>query len=125
MKLVVVVDNGEWGQMRRAEGDYDVFTDFVRKMFSGRGKEDEGQAMVVADTPEALDAIASWTSDSDAVVVYITRGMLAEARRLKETHPDIRVVVLTGASDDLREPDLVIVEKGGLNYEILDQAILG
>ncbi len=59
----------------------------------------------------------------NGILVFVTRGMLGEARRIKHQHPEIRVVVFTG---DVPDDEVLIADKTlELTIEQPKRVILG
>ena len=98
MKRVWIVNVGEFGVLKRADGDYaDLDALLVGELRKGFPEEEREVAVRVVESVEvALQQIGAG-ADDDAVIVFTTAGMIHEAKEIKEAHPNLRVALLTGA----------------------------
>ena len=121
-KKVIIVKQGYWGDMR--EGEYEAMISLLE-----RRSVDEGVEVKLA--PTFADAQDLLKQEEASSLVFISRGMLHEARQIKDNYPKLRVVVFTGL---LPEPEeypfslegLVLVDKGKmLGRAAVREAILG
>lgn len=111
MKTVVIVNAGGWGALSAEKGSYDHFVELLREIVDAatvgvHGRDEKAaEVHVVRSVGEALEQL-----DGRAVqaLVFVTRGMLDEARRIKHQRPKIRVVVLTG---NIPDDDVIVVNK--------------
>ncbi len=128
MQTVVIVNAGGWGGLSAEKGSYDAFVETLREIvdraerrsssFSGETTYRVAEAHVTRSVEEVLKKL-----DGHGVLVFVTRGMLGEARRIKREYPNIRVVVLTG---DIPDDDVIVVSKRWiLSNEQLERVILG
>jgi hypothetical protein len=85
MKKAAIVNVGRFGFMTR--GEYDEQAEQFREFLSQRGISVE--VTTVLPTSETI-------ARCDAFI-FLTRGVIADARALKASHPDKVVVLLTGA----------------------------
>lgn len=123
MQTVVIVNAGAWRDLSAEHGSYDAFVEHLRRTCANVEREPDGvvrelvQVHVARSVEEALAKL-----DDKGVLVFVTRGMLGEARRIKHQHPKIRVVVLTS---DVLDDEVLIVDKTlSLTVEQLRRVIL-
>ena len=128
---VFIVAAGDFGWLKRAAGDYDdleaLLAGELRKGFPE--EEREGAVRVVERVEVALQQIGAG-ADEDAVVVFTTMGMLHEAQELKTAHPELRVVLFTGADwvverASEQAPGVLVFSKGlSFNVREFREAVL-
>ena len=123
MKQVVIVNAGGWGSLSAEKGDYDEFVGYLQRILDAAEEkvrerlEKAAEVHVVRSVKEALDIL-----DGHGVLVFMTRGMLGEARRIKARYEKMVVVVLTGL---IPSDEVIILSKGwDLAMNQLQRAIL-
>jgi hypothetical protein len=118
MKIkVAIVKQGEWGGLHQSAGDYDLLTEELERRLRDepdrthpdRPDERHFDVKVTRNTQDAL----AWISGSGDAIIYISRSMIAEAKRVANEYPRLRVIVWTGL---LPESEVIFVYKGeGVN----------
>jgi len=112
-RKIVIINAGSWGMLERE--DYDSHLKALVPMLelacepSEHEKEDlpDGVAYVtVISSVEDAEALAS--RGLADIVIFISRGMLDEARAFRKAHSSSRVVLLTGL---IPEEEVVILDK--------------
>lgn len=112
VKRVVIVAEGSFGIMEPK--DYDIWTQtMVRLIGALRRTDRDTRQEVPAATVEvvpSLDVLREKLCEfpQPSVVIFRTRDMIAEARRIKREFRDVRVIVFTGLIPD---DEIVIVSK--------------
>ena len=112
-KRVAIVDEGEWGDVRRARGDYADLNKRLKmaleaaetSSLSGH-KEKAAEVKIVQSVKEA----GEWLQGYGAII-FTTRGMLGEAKKFAEQFSKIRVILLTGL---IPEGEVVLFNKAWL-----------
>lgn len=101
-KLVLVVNEGQWGDLKRDAGDYDAYTHGLVHFLKRRGEgKDDLSIKEVASSADALHEVARG-DESSTSIVFTTRGMFRKAQAIRAEHPNLnKVVVLTGFVHDL------------------------
>jgi hypothetical protein len=110
MKKVVIVNAGGRGKLSAAEGSYDTIAMGLKRWFEEAESPIKPgtkivEAVVVSSMEEAMEKFGT------EVLVFLTAGMLEEARKFKRSHKDIKVIVLTGL---IPEDEVIIVDKNWL-----------
>ena len=116
MQRVAIVNAGEWGDMKQSRGDYDLLVEELEGIL--KEAKPAAQVSVVPSTQDAL----YWVGTDIGCIVYITRGMTREAKKVTAEHPDIRVVLFTGL---LPEGEVVFVKKGCASAAYIEDIVLG
>ncbi|MDP3762900.1 MAG: hypothetical protein Q8Q97_02405 [bacterium] len=117
---VAIVNEGEWGAVKREEGDYDEFAGTLEKCLTEATWSDgnkKAEVKVVKNSEEAL----SWLQNAGAMI-FVTRGMLWKAKEIAQKHRHIRVVLFTGL---IPEGEVIFAEKAYLNREQIKAIVLG
>ena len=97
MKLIIIVQEGEWGDLKREKGDYNSSEALLVATLSDM----EGVSVMTRETSdEALEEIGR-ASDAEGTLIFTTRGMFSTASEIKALRPELRVVVITGLPHDL------------------------
>lgn len=133
MKFVAIVDEGQEGWESRARGDYEKWNNLIlRALDALPGQANEQFVQVAKTTKKALVALARCATDDNAVLIFTTRDMFYDARRIKATRPQLRVVLVPEAPDkDLSGQGVTIISRVllwtamGTVKETLQKAILG
>lgn len=114
-KKVIIVNAGGFGELSAKKGDYDGIIAPIKEALEeeqessfGTGKEKPAEVTVVKTLKEAEEKVAFGSLGYANVVVFITRGMLSEAKKIKATYPRVKVVVMTGL---LPEDEVVLIDK--------------
>jgi hypothetical protein len=121
-KRVVIVKQGHWGDMQ--EGEYEALISLLERVVENKGVE-------VKLAPTFADAQDLLKKEEVSSLVFISRGMLPEARQIKDSYPKLRVVVFTGLVPAPGEypfslDGLVLVDKGKTwGGPAIREAILG
>ena len=107
MQRVVIVRQGIWGEPTSRD-DYDAWVKFIERAI----KEVLAKATVrrVETFKEAEMAVQGGMVD---VLVFVSPEMIPVAGKIKETYPDLRVVLFSGLptkEEDLTKP-LIFVKK--------------
>lgn len=110
---VAIVKQGEWGSLHQSHGDYDLLTkelerrlhDEPDRTHPDRPDERRFDVKVTKNTQDAL----SWINGSGGAIIFISRSMIAEAKRVASEHPRLRVIVWTGL---LPEGEVIFAYKG-------------
>lgn len=87
-KKVIIVREGHWGLTR--EGDYGTIIEMIKRFIEAQGAE-----VKMAETFDL--ALRQIEREKVDVVVFITRGMIRRARKLKDQYPKLRVVIFSSA----------------------------
>ena len=82
MKKVAILNVGRWGMVTRDE--YDEISRYLLKDLQQEGLD----VVVLTEVPEPLEEYSS--------LIFMTRGMLQEAREMKKMFPEKTVILLTG-----------------------------
>jgi len=117
---VAIVNEGEWGSVKREEGTYDTFASDLEKYLTEATWSDgdkRAKVKVVKNSEEAL----SWLQNAGAMI-FVTRGMLWKAKEIAQKHRHIRVVLFTGL---IPEGEVIFAEKGYLNREQIEAIVIG
>ena len=120
-KKIIIVKQGHWTDVR--EGEYESMIASLR----GKGGLDEEVEVKLALTfNDALDLLEQ---EEVAVVVFIAKEMLPEAKRIKDNYSKVRVVVFTGLLPELEEHQfsgLVLVNvREIIGQKAMREAVLG
>ena len=115
MRLVLVKE-GEWGRLSSKRGDYDLQIELYTDYSS------EFADVLLAET--LADALKIIKSHGVEVVVFISRGMISDARMLKLSYPDLKVILLTGLPNWRETSGVIVVNKWDLTYKLWKQAVL-
>ncbi|MBI4032768.1 hypothetical protein HY374_03620 [Candidatus Berkelbacteria bacterium] len=95
---VAIVNAGHWGNLREGDDDYTSLVEKLEESLKKAKRTDDQPAAdvrVVRSTDEAL----AWLYNRD-VIIYISRGMTDEAKKVAAEHPRIRVILFTGLVPD-------------------------
>lgn len=122
MKKIVIVKEGSWGSLTRQE--YENWVDLVKRIMEGaeevnpltHQKEKAAEVEVVETLSDALKQLG--TTD---ILVFVTRGMLSEARKVKRGHPRVKVVLFTGLIPD---DEVILVSKRWAKPEVIRTILL-
>lgn len=133
MKFVVIVDEGQEGLQSRARGDYEECNTLILRALDARpGQVNEQFVQVAKTTKKALVAIARCATDDNSVLVFTTRDMFYEAKRIQAARPQLRVVLVPEApAEYLLDQGVTIISRArlssgvGMAREALQKAILG
>lgn len=127
-KRVVIVNAGGFGRLDASNGDYDGFIGLLSRFLDTltqnapvTGKEEKAVIVeVVTSVEEAEGRVNQGQVDC---LIFITRGLLAEAKRIKMKHPHqgLKVIVFTSL---MPENDLILLDKSWLSSEALKAVIL-
>jgi hypothetical protein len=98
-RRIAIVSAGEWGSAKRAEGHYDELEQtFFRALeaaettsFNSVKKERAADVKMVASAEDALQWVGSF-----GTIIFMTRGLIHDAKRIARDRPSVRVVVYTG-----------------------------
>ena len=116
-KRIIMVNEGSWG--RAEEKHYDAFMpamqgalEHATKKDLHSGKEEKRAEFVkIVDTvEEALERVRR--SDAD-ILIFRSRSMISEARRINKQYRRLKVLVLTGLIPD---DEVVLVDKGWIAH---------
>ena len=122
MKNVVIVKAGGRLSLSADKGSYDTIVDSLQRQITGMekfGHPDEKLATVqVVDSVEAAKQLL----DRAEVMIFVTAGLLYEARSIKEANPRLRVVVLTGL---IPEDEVILVAKQWWTPDLIRDVITG
>jgi hypothetical protein len=116
MKRVVIVNTGGRRLLLAEKGGYDSFVAFLKDRIEGL-KEEKIIVEVVTSVEEAMKFFSRM-----GVLIFITLGMLNEARRIKESHPWLRVIVFTGL---LPEDEVILFHKRWLSGDPVQMLVSG
>lgn len=118
VRRVAIVNAGGWGELSAKKGSYDSIAESFLELLSMATEKDwsgrerlAAEARVMTSSKEALE----WL-DGRGTVIYLTRGMLHEARKAATEYPKLRIVLLTG---DLPEGEVIIAGKQWVGGEVL------
>ena len=95
---VAIVKAGHWGNLRQSKGDYDFVVQELEASLKEAASSDGkpcAEVRVVESTEEAL----AWLY-SRGIIVYISRGMTDEAKKVAAEHRYIRAILFTGVIPD-------------------------
>ena len=96
---VAIVKAGEWGNRRQSEGHNDELVERLERWLNearwGTDDQPAAEVRVVKTTDEAL----AWVAGRGAIV-YVSRGMAEEAKKIATEHRYIRVTLFTGLIPD-------------------------
>jgi len=125
---VIIVKEGHWGDLRQEKGDYDDTVDLLREVLNEAErikdgtyyeKEKAAEVLVVSSLAEGLKKVTH--PESGCTLVFVTRGMLREAERVKGEHPYLRVVLFTGLFP--REDHVIILQNDSIP-QLIEHAVL-
>ena len=85
---VIIVEQGSLGNVQGDE--YEAIINLLKR----RIMKDEGVG--VTFVPTLADAQDILKQEEMSSIVFISRGMLSEARQIKDDYPKLRVVIFTG-----------------------------
>lgn len=115
MQRVIIVKEGEWGMLSTEKGDYDAWLGILQRAVEDAvaesldGKKLKMATVEVVDTlNEALEKLRNGRIDA---IVFNSRGMLDQARKIKREHRNTKVIVFTGLIPD---DEVILVDKGWL-----------
>lgn len=123
-QTVAIVNAGGWGDLSAEKGSYDEFAGLVQGILERAERRGFDGAVYKAAEPHVVRNIqeALVKLGGHGVLVFLTRGMLGEARRIKQQYTEIRVIVFTGL---IPADDVIVVSKGWvLTSEQLERVIL-
>ena len=92
---VAIVKAGQWGNLLQASGDYDDRVERLEQWLKeARSTDDQpvAEVLVVKTTDEAL----AWMGGGSGAIIYVSRGMTEEAKKVAAEHHRIRVTLFTG-----------------------------
>ncbi|MBI4132395.1 MAG: hypothetical protein HY474_02060 [Candidatus Sungbacteria bacterium] len=95
MRKVAIVNTGGYGDHSAEKGSYDSLVETLERTLKQARRSDQQPAAdvsVTRSTEEALQWVGGY-----GTVVYVTRGMGRDAKKVAEEHPGVRVVIFTGA----------------------------
>lgn len=121
MQKVAIVNAGEWGGLRQDHGAYHGLVETLKESLKEAKRSDGQFAAQVRVVPSTQDALF-WVGTSGGCIIYITRGMIREAKKVAAEYSDIRVVLLTGT---LPEGEVVLVRKGRTPMAYIEDIVLG
>lgn len=126
MKKVVIVREGGWGDLDSKKGSYDTYIAFLKRTIESAEEKDipTGKMQKVAEVEiiDDLAMVSARLSGSIDTLIFLSRGMLYSARKIKETHPQLKIVVFTGLIPD---EEIIIIDKGwSLNPKQIQKVIL-
>ncbi len=111
MTKVAIVNAGGFGAHHADRGSYDSMVESIQ-LHLERAKDSQdrpsAEVAVVATTTDALKWI--W---GRGVIVYVTKGMIREARKVAAENPEVKVILLTGS---LPVGEIVFVSKALLDH---------
>lgn len=110
------------------DGVYELWVSILQRRFEEYfGKGNKGLVEIVPTTKLALEEIESRGAGFRIVVVYLTRkkGMFEKAKETKRIHPECRVVIFTGDTVGLANPEGVVIVDKSISPSNLPDAILG
>lgn len=123
---VWLVNEGGWGDLSAEKGDYDVIVMSIKEALEDPNLRKETAVVeVVYILDHVLPQVVA--AEDEAVLVFMTRGMLRRAQTIVREHPNLRVVVLTGAPDQtgMIEGVLVLDKMDITSYVDIPDIILG
>ncbi|OGC47426.1 hypothetical protein A2713_02330 [candidate division WWE3 bacterium RIFCSPHIGHO2_01_FULL_35_17] len=109
MRKVIIVQEGQWGIVTKK--NYDEFIKILKKIVENAvdgNKERIAEVEVVETSAEALTRLEMKRIDT---LIFISRDMLAEAKKIKKVHHRLKVVLFTGL---IPEEEVILVDKGWL-----------
>ena len=115
-KKVIIVNEGTWGGVK--EKTYDMFVSSIKRalenavkkdLHSGKEKKKARSVIVVNSTKEAMEKVE--VNDVD-ILIFNSRSMIPEARKIKKEYRRLKVLVLTGLIPD---NEVVFVDKGWIS----------
>jgi len=129
-RKIVIVNEGEWGALRQSEGDYDNFVETLKDLVERSARKNEMfeeifEAEVVRSLDEALVKVAS--SDQVDCLFFVTRGVLAKARRALEglkssRHHVPQMILFTGL---LPDEEVVLIRKLWITSDLIHDLVRG
>lgn len=123
----LIVNDGEWRSMSVEKGSYDTYCDTIKALLEriqvpvfegGRITRSEPVSVEIIKLKE-LDA--KLTAGDIGLVVFVTRGLAAEADKIKHDHKNVRVLLLTG--DPIETAQVIIVRKEWVSSTFLERFI--
>lgn len=115
MKKVVIVNAGGRLSLSAGKGDYDNIVESLLRQIDGFESSNH------CDVVNSVEAARGLLNITD-VVIFVTAGLLSEARRIKQSHPRIRVIVLTGL---IPEDEVILLSKLWLTPDLIRDAVMG
>ena len=111
MKRVVIVKEGEWGTLRQARGDYNAWIGLLERAIKDAG--DEATVDLIRTFMEAEAEVKKGRVD---VLVFISRGMINVAEKIKKAWPALRVVIFSGLppQEECLTQEIVLVDKADI-----------
>lgn len=119
MKKIVFVNQGGWGRTKCSRGDYNNLIKLLCEAIEKMSNADGGKVAttkVVDNIDEAL--IKAEEIDS---LIFVSRSMISEARKVKKSYPWIDIIVLTGL---IPEDEVILVSKAWIGSKQSIQDIL-
>lgn len=113
MKRVVIVNAGGRLALSAERGDYDNLVESLQRLINGF-ESCQGE---VVNSVEAARGLLDRTD----VVIFVTAGLLGEARRIKQSHSRIRVIVLTGL---VPGDEVIILSKLWYTPDLIRDAVM-
>jgi hypothetical protein len=125
-KLILIIRNGALMEQSVADGDSDAliasFEGHAQRVSSGGDKQITVE--VVPSSAAALQRIADLTLDVEVSLLYLTRGLLKEARETKKklsaNRKETMVIVLTGL---FPEDEVAVFDKRWVSRKLIEDAI--
>ncbi len=115
MQKVIIVKEGEWGTLSTKKGDYDSWLSILQEAVEDAVREGPGGKKEKVATVEVVDtldeALKKLQNERIDAIVFKSRGMLNEARKIKQEHRRTRVIVFTGLIPD---DEVILIDKGWL-----------
>jgi len=115
-KRILVVKEGDWRRNSGARGDNDDWAENVHAWLSEDPSSPEVQVIDRLADAEIHPPVTA--------VVFLSRGMLHQAQRLKLEHAWLKVVVLTGEPPDDQDEEVEILNKGTVTPDIVRASVI-
>lgn len=124
MKKVVIVNAGERGWLSAEAGSYtglcltlqEMFNRVLKSPKAGKSEQPEFGDVDIVEDPAIADSMM--TGD---ILVFVTLGMRAKAKEIKNRNPRLTVVVLTGS---LPQDEVVLLHKHMISQELISSLAL-
>ncbi len=118
---VAIIDAGEWGSLRHANGDYSDFVKHLERAAGGARRWEGSTTSPAADVKvvASVDEARSWLG-GDGVAIFISRGMVRAAKALASAYPRMHVILFTGL---VPEGEVVFIDKRWFEPRFLERII--
>ena len=120
-RRVVIVDDGQWGSVKREKGEYDAVVEYLSRTLKAVVNQ-EGERQAEVEVVKTTEGGLLWLGGTGGIMIFVTRGMLEKARRVAKEYRHIRVILFTG---DIPEGEIIFLNKSSLpNREDLANLVL-